>query len=119
MLDEYLHALKTLSKDCNFKNMTASQYCEESIRDAFIAGLQWNPIRWRLLENKTLELKTMFDQGLSLESTAKSSESYTALDTLVSAAAPSAPLPLDDEQGTSMLAVVSKSDSPVVISDLW
>ena len=39
-LDEYLQALKALSKDCNFKNVTAVQYCEESIRDAFIAGLQ-------------------------------------------------------------------------------
>lgn len=40
ILDEFLQALKTLSKDCNFKNVTAAQYCEESIRDAFIAGLQ-------------------------------------------------------------------------------
>ena len=51
-LDEYLQALKVLSKDCNFKNVTAMQYCEESIRDAFISGLQSNLIRQRLLENK-------------------------------------------------------------------
>ena len=37
-LDEYLRALKTLSKDCNFKSVTATQYCEESIRDAIITG---------------------------------------------------------------------------------
>ena len=66
-LDEYLQALKTLTKDCNFKNVTAAQYCEESIRDAFISGLQSSLIRQRLLENKTLDLKTMFDQARSLE----------------------------------------------------
>ncbi|XP_046858568.1 uncharacterized protein LOC124452018 [Xenia sp. Carnegie-2017] len=73
-LDEYLQALKALNKDCNFKNVTAVQYCEESIRDAFIAGLQSNVIRQRLLENKTLVLKTMFDQATSLESAIKISE---------------------------------------------
>ena len=39
-LDEYLQALKTLSKDCNFKSVTAALHREESIRDAFISGLQ-------------------------------------------------------------------------------
>ena len=58
-LEEYLQALKTLIKDCNFKNVTAAQYCEESIRDAFISGLQSSLIRQRLLENKTLDLKTV------------------------------------------------------------
>ena len=73
-LDEYLQALKTLSKDCNFKNVTAAQYRDESIRDAFVTGLLSNSIRQRLLENKTLDLKTMLDQARSLESAMKSSE---------------------------------------------
>ena len=76
-LDEYLQALKTLSKDCNFKNIKATQYRDESIPDAFITGLLSNSIRQRLLENKTLDSKTMFDQARSLESVMKSSESYT------------------------------------------
>ena len=77
-LDEYLQVLKTFSKDCNFKTATAAQYCDESIRDAFITGLLSNSIRQRLLENKTLDLKTMFDQARSLESAMKSylNESY-------------------------------------------
>ena len=74
-LDEYVQVLKTLSKDCNFKSATAGQYREESIRDAFITGS--HSICQRLLENKTLDLKTMFDQARSLESAMKSSESYT------------------------------------------
>ena len=78
-LDEYLQALKVLSKECNFQCVTAAKYCEEYIRDAFITGLHSNQIRQRLLENKTLDLKTMFDQARALESAMRSSESYTAL----------------------------------------
>ena len=59
-------ALKTLSKDCNFPSVTASKYREESIRDAFITGLRSPSIRQRLLENNTLDLKTMFGQARSL-----------------------------------------------------
>ena len=67
-LDEYLQALKVLSKECNFQSITAANYGEEYIRDAFITGLNSNQIRQRLLENKTLDLKTMFDQARALES---------------------------------------------------
>ena len=66
-LDEYLQSLlKTLSKDCNFKSVTAALHREESIRDAFISGLQSSLIRQRLLENKTLYLAAIFDQARSL-----------------------------------------------------
>ena len=107
-LDEYLQALKTLSKDCNFKNVTAAQYCEESTRDAFIAGLLSDVIRQRLLENKTLDLKTMFDQARSLESAMKSSESYTVSDPPVNAAVHASSPPVADEQETSMLAATAE-----------
>ena len=72
-LNECLQALKTFIKDCNFKNVTTNLHCEESIKDAFIGGLQFNLIRQRLLENKTLDLKTMFDQTRALESAMRSS----------------------------------------------
>ena len=61
-LDEFLQALKMLSKDCNYKSVTSVVYREESIQDAFISGLMSPLIRRRLLENKTLDLATMFDQ---------------------------------------------------------
>ncbi len=67
-LDEYLQALKVLSKECNFQSVTVAKYCEEYVWDAFITGLQSNQIRQRLLENKTLDLKTMFDQARALDS---------------------------------------------------
>ena len=39
-LDEYLQALKTLSKDCNFTAVSAEQNRSDAIRDAFIDGIQ-------------------------------------------------------------------------------
>lgn len=66
-LDEYLQALKTLSKDCNFRQATAAQYRDEAIRDAFISGLSSSNIRQRLLENKILDLQTAFDQARALD----------------------------------------------------
>ncbi|XP_042203814.1 uncharacterized protein LOC121853621 [Homarus americanus] len=64
-LDEYLQDLRQLSKDCNFKVVTAEANRDEYIRDAFINGLLSPMIRQRLLENKTLDLGTAFDQARS------------------------------------------------------
>ena len=72
-LDEYFRALKMMSKECNFKAVTATQHCEEYIRDSFINGLQSPMIRQRLLENKTLDLTTMFDQARALDSAQRNS----------------------------------------------
>ena len=38
-VDQYLQSLKQMSKDCNFKDVTAEQNKNEYIRDAFIGGL--------------------------------------------------------------------------------
>ena len=89
-LDEYLQALKTLSKDCNFHSVAASKYREESIRDAFISGLRSPSIRHRLLENNTLDLKTLFDKARSLELAIVNSESYSSTPLPVNAAVPPA-----------------------------
>ena len=54
-LDQYLQALKILAKDCKFEAVTANKYKDESVRDAFINGLQPNYIRQRLFELKDLD----------------------------------------------------------------
>ena len=56
-----------------------------------MTGLLSNSIRQRLLENKTLDLKTMFDQARSLESAMKSSESYTGSQPSFNSAVPDSP----------------------------
>ncbi len=75
-LDEYLQVLTTLNKDCNYHVVTAVQNRDNAIRDAFITGHQSSHIYLCLLENKTLDLATIFDQARALESTQKSSDSY-------------------------------------------
>ena len=66
-LDLYLQALKILAQDCNFTDVSANQYREESILDSFINGLHSNYIRQRLLEVRALDLKSTYDQARSLE----------------------------------------------------
>ena len=90
-LDDFLQALSTLSKDCNFKSVTAALYKEESIRDAFITGIQSHTIRQRLLENKSLDLKEMFDKARALESAMRSSESYNHSSSYINAVPHSEP----------------------------
>ncbi|CAB4035831.1 Hypothetical predicted protein, partial [Paramuricea clavata] len=75
-LTEFLQELRKLSKDCNLKNVTAEQYCEELVRDYFINGLLSPLIRQRLLENKQLDLQTAFDQENALDLAQKNSEAY-------------------------------------------
>lgn len=75
-LDSFLQALKDLSKDCNFTDVTADVYKNEYIRDSFITNIQSNHIRTRLLENNQLDLETMYAQARSLDSAQKSAVSF-------------------------------------------
>ena len=60
-LDQYLQALKLLSKPCNFAAVSASVNRDDNIRDAFIRGLTSPEIRCRLLENNTLTLNRAYE----------------------------------------------------------
>ena len=75
-IDDFLQALRKLAKDCNFEPVSAEQYSSESIREAFISGLNSSIIRQRLLENRTLSLDDAFQQGRSLDIAQKNSEEY-------------------------------------------
>ena len=79
-LDEFLQGLMTLAKDCNYKDVNAATYRDESIRDAFITGLSSNQIRQRLLENKTLNLEAASSHARALRSAQRSAESYSTID---------------------------------------
>lgn len=48
-IEQYFQALKQLSKDCNFKDVTVEQNKSKHIRNAFISGLSCFCIRQRLL----------------------------------------------------------------------
>lgn len=80
-MSQYIQILNQLSKDCNFKNVTAKEHRELAIRDAFISGLLSNEIRQRLLEKSNLTLDDATSQALSLESAQKHSEVYQTAST--------------------------------------
>ena len=77
IVDQYLQSLKRLAKDCDFQAVTATQARDEYIRDAFINGITSNHIKQRLLENKTLDLNTAYDQVLTLEMAQRQLASYS------------------------------------------
>ena len=66
---EYLQALKTLSKDCTFGNVTAQQYQEELVCNSFINGLSSAFIQQCLLENDELSIDHAFKLADNLDRT--------------------------------------------------
>ena len=80
-IDQYFQRLKRLSLDCKFADVTAATYREETIRDAFIAGISSNDIRQRLLESEKFELQAIFDKARSLDVAQKSAERITSAHT--------------------------------------
>ena len=75
-LDQYLQSLKTLSKDCAFKAVSAQTNKDDCICDSYISGLQSNEIRKRLLEKTTLTLEEAHTSSRSLEDANKHSKSF-------------------------------------------
>ncbi|XP_054257187.1 uncharacterized protein LOC128982154 [Macrosteles quadrilineatus] len=67
-VDQYLEALKILSKHCNFKATSAAENRDDCIRDAFVNGLIAPHIPQRLLENFKLPLQDAYEQARCLES---------------------------------------------------
>lgn len=78
-IDHYLQALKTLSKDCEFENVDSKIYSNESIRDAFISGINSSQIRQRILEHNVLTLEKVEEIARSLESAQKHADAYSAV----------------------------------------
>ena len=75
-IDEYLQALRILSKEAKFEAVSAEQNASDYIRDAFINGISSQLIRTRLLENTTLTLDAAFTQARALDLAQKHSETY-------------------------------------------
>ena len=78
---EYLRALKTFSKDCTFRNVTAQEYQEELVRDSFINGLSSAVIRQRLLENDELSVDRAFELADNLDRAYQHAVSFNTFQT--------------------------------------
>ena len=87
---EFLHSL---SKDCDFQNVTAEEYRQEMVRGSFINGLLSSGIRQRLLENRLLNLDTVFAHAVSLDMAQQHSQIY------------------ESNSGSHLLATSIKADS--------
>ncbi|XP_063615680.1 uncharacterized protein LOC134788790 [Penaeus indicus] len=79
-LDDYLQELRKLSKDCNLKAaLTAEQYRQELICDAFINGIASPLIRQHLLENETLDLESIYSQAYLLDLAQRNVDAYASI----------------------------------------
>lgn len=68
-----------LSKECNFKPVSAKTNRDYSIRDAFINGLSLPHIRQILLENLNIYLKEAYEQAQCLEIVQNNARVYQLL----------------------------------------
>lgn len=75
-LPDFFAGLVELAKNCSFKDVTASQYQDDMVRDAFINGLLSSEIRQRLLENQTLTMKQAYDQAMVIEEAKRQSRMF-------------------------------------------
>ena len=75
-LDDYIRTLRTLSQDCDFKQVTGEEYRNESIRDSFIAGINSCMIRQRILESKETGLEATFNLARTLDLAQKNADSF-------------------------------------------
>ena len=67
------------SKECDWRDVTAKQYEEELVRDAFITGLTSPAIRQRFLENENLDLTTTVNQARALDAAHRNSQKVASL----------------------------------------
>lgn len=72
--------LLTLTKDCDFKAVSAEEHKEEAVRDSFIRGLNSSSIRTRLLEQDDLTLQQALKTAVSLEKAQEFSSTYLSTD---------------------------------------
>ena len=76
-IDEFIRELHSLSRDCDFKDVNASTYKEEMVRDSFINGLTSSFIRQRLLESTELSLQTAYERARTLDLAQRNSNAYS------------------------------------------
>ena len=75
-LQKFLQALQVLSKNCQFRYVSAKEYRQELVRDVFVNGLASHHIRQRLLENTELTVDRAYTMAMSLHMVQKYSAVY-------------------------------------------
>lgn len=111
---QYLQALKVLSKDCSFKDVTAEQNENDYVRDAFISGLSNPIIRQRLLENRSISLDTAYEQARTLELAQLHNDAYQPTSVIAVNAVPSTSSTINDTSMSADNIVAVTRNSSVV-----
>ena len=75
-LDTFIQTLHRLSKDCNFKAVSAEDHRQGYVRDAFISGIRSREIRQKLLENTALNMEEVFSQARTLQTAHTNAAGY-------------------------------------------
>ena len=73
----FFRELEKLKKNCNFRDHTAEEGGNKTMRDVFISGLSSHSIWQQLLENKTLDLQTVYMQASAQDLVQQNNELYT------------------------------------------
>ena len=116
-VDQFMQTLEKQSKHCEFTAVTAEVYRQESIRGAFITGINANTIRQRLLESDNLTLAETFRQARTLELAQKQSDTYNNPSTMHTAAAETNEHPTNQQDVQSQVPVSQPENSVSAVQD--
>ena len=114
-IDQYMHALDVLSKECEFKDIAANAYRNEYVRDTFIRGVKSADIRQRLLENDTSDREATFNKARTLELAYKnnqlmqSNSSASIVNAIYTSADNEANQSIHNSNTTSIIAAINPS----------
>ena len=75
-IDDFVTRLRQLTKHCDFKAVTAAEYINEMLLNAFVSGISDHNIRQRLLEVTSTSFDEAYKVARSLESTKSNSQRY-------------------------------------------
>uniref|UniRef100_A0A2C9KLB8 Uncharacterized protein n=1 Tax=Biomphalaria glabrata TaxID=6526 RepID=A0A2C9KLB8_BIOGL len=67
-----------MARDCQFRAVSTDKNEEDAIRDAFVSGMRSSVIRQKLLEKRSLDLKTALDISKTLDMAQKESSLFSA-----------------------------------------
>ena len=107
-INEYVHTLNQLARDCQFQDVRANDYKDDLSMDAFINGIGFSTIQQRLLEKSNLDFQTAVRKAQVLDRAERQSSFYLAGKSFqMAAVVPELAKPLT----TNNLTKISKSNT--------
>ena len=76
-INDFVLTLKSIAKEAEFKDVTAKENLEHSVRDALINGMRSSVMRQKVLESNKQDLDSIVELCVILESSQKNAAAYT------------------------------------------